>query len=98
MDDNEAVLRELRALLLLHPGWLVCGEGVDGLEAVENTKSLRPDVVLMDISMPPMNGVEATRIIRREVPESKVILISQNDPTMPADMLPKAISPIIWWP
>jgi PAS domain S-box-containing protein len=55
---------------------------VDGLEAVEKTKSLRPDIVLMDISMPRMNGVEATRIIHREVPESKVILISQNDPTI----------------
>src|ERR1700686_162896 len=84
VDDNEAVLRELRALLLSHPGWLVCGESVDGLEAVEKTKSLRPDIVLMDISMPRMDGVEATRIIRREVPESAVILISQNDPTIAA--------------
>ena len=82
VDDNAAVLRELRSLLLSHPGWLVCGESVDGLEAVEKTKSLRPDVVLMDVSMPRMNGVEATRIIHREVPESKVILISQNDPTI----------------
>ena len=47
--DDEAVLRELPFLLLSHPRWLVCGESVDVLEAVEKTKSLRPDVVLMDL-------------------------------------------------
>ena len=69
IDDSKAV-RELRSLLSLDPGWLVCGEGTNGVEAVEKARSLRPDLILMDISMPEMNGIEATRIIRREVPES----------------------------
>src|SRR5260370_15217315 len=82
VDDQEAVRRGVRSLLSSRRDWVVCGEAGDGFEAVEKAKSLRPDVVLMDISMPRMDGVEATRIIRREVPESKVIIVSQNDPTM----------------
>jgi PAS domain S-box-containing protein len=82
VDDHETVRRGVRSLLSSRPDWVVCGEAGDGLEAVEKAKSLRPDVVLMDISMPRMDGVEATRIIRREVPESKVIIVSQNDPAV----------------
>jgi PAS domain S-box-containing protein len=80
VDDHETVRRGVRSLLASRRDWVVCGEAADGLEAVEMAKSLRPDVVLMDISMPRMDGVEATRIIRREVPESKIIIVSQNDP------------------
>jgi PAS domain S-box-containing protein len=80
VDDHETVRRGVRALLSSRRDWVVCGEAGDGFEAVEKAKSLRPDVVLMDISMPRMDGVEATRIIRREVPESKIIIVSQNDP------------------
>ncbi len=82
VDDHETVRRGVRDLLSSRRDWVVCGEAGDGFEAVEKAKSLRPDVVLMDISMPRMNGVEATKIIRREVPESKVIIVSQNDPAV----------------
>src|SRR6202163_2559967 len=82
VDDHETVRRGVRSLLSSRRDWVVCGEAGDGLEAVEKAKSLRPDVVLMDISMPRMDGVAATRIIRREVPESKVIIVSQNDPAV----------------
>jgi DNA-binding NarL/FixJ family response regulator len=82
VDDHEAVRRTLRALLRDRSGWVVCAEAADGLEAVEKTRLLRPDVVVMDVSMPRMDGIAATRIIRQHVPEADVIIISQNDPAV----------------
>ena len=60
VDDHEVVRRGLRSLLSSRPEWIICGEAVDGLDAVEKAKTLRPAVVLMDISMPRMNGLDAT--------------------------------------
>src|SRR3954466_8658398 len=83
VDDHEAVRSCLR-LLLSSSEWIICGEARDGLEAVEKARSIRPDLVIMDISMPRMDGVAATRIIRREIPKMAVIIISQNDPKLVA--------------
>jgi DNA-binding NarL/FixJ family response regulator len=61
---------------------VVCGQASDGLQAVEQATLLRPDLIIMDVSMPNMNGIDATRIIRAEVSESRILIISQNDPAI----------------
>jgi DNA-binding NarL/FixJ family response regulator len=81
VDDQARLLRSLRTLLG-SAEWTVCGEAMDGLEAVEKAKATRPDLIIMDISMPRMDGIEATQIIRKEVPEAKVLVLSQNDPAI----------------
>src|SRR5690242_1887005 len=82
VDDNEPVRRSIQTLLGSRKGWQVCGEAADGLQAIEEAKSLRPDLIIMDVSMPNMNGLEATRIILREVCESRILIISQNEPAI----------------
>src|SRR5579862_541646 len=80
-DDHDAVRRGVRSLVSSHPDWLVCGEAVDGADAIEKARKLRPDIVVMDISMPRMDGVQATRILRQEIPETRIIIVTQNDPS-----------------
>jgi PAS domain S-box-containing protein len=82
VDDHQAVRRGLCSLLSSRTDWMVCGEAVDGLDAVEKARTLRPHVVLMDVSMPRMNGIDAAQIIRRELPESRIVIVSQNDPSI----------------
>ena len=80
VDDCEPVRRSIQTLLGSRRDWCICGEAADGIEAVEEAKLLRPDVIIMDVSMPKMNGLDAARIILREVRESRILIISQNDP------------------
>lgn len=80
MDDHEPVRRSIQTLVSSRKGWFVCGEAGDGLQAVEQAKLLRPDLIIMDVSMPNMNGLAATEIILHDVRESRILIISQNDP------------------
>jgi len=82
VDDHEPTRRGVRNLLSSDPEWLVCGEARDGIQAVEQAKQLHPDLIIMDVSMPKMNGVEATKVIRRDVGKSRILMISQNDPAV----------------
>src|SRR6266576_2970159 len=78
-DDHEVVRRGVRSLLTSRKEWNICGEAVDGRDAVNKAKELKPDVVVLDISMPHLNGFEAARLIGAEVPQSKILILSQHN-------------------
>ncbi len=82
VDDFEPIRRGIRSIISSHAGWFVCGEAADGVEAVEQAVRLRPDIVLMDLSMPRMNGIEATQLIAQTISNVRVIIVSQNDSTV----------------
>ncbi len=78
--DDHAILREgVRALLSLNDDFDIVGEAAEGKESIKKAKELVPDVVLMDIAMPGMDGLEATRRIRKENPKVKVLALTQYD-------------------
>jgi len=78
-DDHEVVRRGLRALLEGHPGWQICAETIDGREAVEKAAQLRPDVVILDLGMPGLNGLEAARQIREASPLCEVLILTMHE-------------------
>lgn len=78
VDDHAGVRSELRSLLKNHPDVQIVGEAADGLQALAATERLRPDIVVMDVHMPRMNGVEATLRIKRLWPTTVVICISSD--------------------
>lgn len=84
VDDHEIVRSGLKFLLEKQQGWELCGEAQNGEEAVQKAATLKPDLVVMDISMPVMNGFEAARQILKSNPKIKVIILSMHDSPMVA--------------
>src|SRR3954454_10586383 len=78
-DDHEVARRGIRAVLESHPGWEVCAEAKDGREAVELATSLRPDVILLDVGMPNLNGLEAARQILATSPDCAILILTMHD-------------------
>src|SRR5947208_7464668 len=78
-DDHEVVRKGLMSLLQAQPDWEVCGEAADGREAVDKAQQLKPDVVILDIGMPSLNGLEATRQILKSNPQAKVLILTLHD-------------------
>jgi DNA-binding NarL/FixJ family response regulator len=78
VDDHAVVRRGVRSLLESHEGWEVCGEATTGREAVEQSRQLRPDVVVMDLSLPELNGLDATRQILKDRPGTEVLVLTMH--------------------
>lgn len=78
-DDHEIVRRGLCALLQKREGWEVCGEACDGRQALEMAKELKPDVVILDIGMPKLNGLDTTRQLLQHDPQFKIIVLTITD-------------------
>jgi DNA-binding NarL/FixJ family response regulator len=79
VDDHEVVRRGIRLMLEAHPDWQVCGEAANGREAVKLAAQLKPDIVIVDLEMPELNGLEATRQIKKELPNVEVLIYTMHE-------------------
>lgn len=75
-DDDASIRRLLRRLIENHEGWSVCGDAQDGRDAISKTGELNPDVIVLDLAMPHMNGFQAAREISRDHPETPLLLLT----------------------
>jgi len=93
VEDFEPFRQFIRTTLGKRPDLQLVGEALDGLEAVQKAVELKPDLILLDIGLPSLNGIEAARQIRKLVPESKIIFVSQESS---ADVMQEALSLGAW--
>jgi DNA-binding NarL/FixJ family response regulator len=78
VDDNEIIRRGLRELFTSEPDFDVCGEAENGREAIEKAQGLHPDLIVLDLSMPVMNGIDAARVLSRLMPAAPLIIFSEH--------------------
>lgn len=77
-DDKALVRSGLRILLERHGGWVICGEAADGMEALEKAVDLKPDVILLDISMPKLDGLAAMPLLREKMPHTAIVVLTMH--------------------
>lgn len=78
-DDNEQIRNSICSVLHARVGWTVCGQAVDGMEAVQKAVDLRPDIVLVDVSMPGLNGFETAGSIHDQMPNAEILIVTEHD-------------------
>jgi DNA-binding NarL/FixJ family response regulator len=81
VDDHAVIRRGVQGILHAFPEWELCGEAENGQEAIRLAEALKPDMIIMDVSMPGLNGLEATRIIRNILPNTKILLLTLHSST-----------------
>jgi len=89
-DDHAMVRQGVRSVIEAQPGWEVCGEAADGREAVELVRALAPDVAILDITMPGLNGVDATRMVKSASPATRVLILTMHESDALADEVIRA--------
>jgi DNA-binding NarL/FixJ family response regulator len=81
-DDSETIRTVLRTFLESREGFEVCGEAVDGVDAIEKAKELNPDLIILDLAMPRMNGAAAASVLKRRMPKTPIVLFTIYDGVM----------------
>jgi DNA-binding NarL/FixJ family response regulator len=78
VDDHEYIRKSVRSFLESQAGYEVCGEAVDGYDAIEKAQELKPDLIILDMSMPRMGGVEAAPILKKLLPQTPIVLFTSH--------------------
>jgi DNA-binding NarL/FixJ family response regulator len=81
VDDHAVIRRGVQGILSAFPEWELCGEAENGQEGVKLAETVRPEIIIMDVSMPGLNGLEATRIIHNTLPDTKILLLTLHSST-----------------
>jgi DNA-binding NarL/FixJ family response regulator len=81
VDDHAVIRRGVQGILSAFPEWELCGEAENGQEGVKLAETVRPEIIIMDVSMPGLNGLEATRIIHNMLPDTKILLLTLHSST-----------------
>ena len=76
VDDNPVIRCSLRKLLQAQPDWIICGEAEDGCDGIEKAAKLRPDLIVIDLAMPVLNGVVATSVLKRLMPAVPIVMFT----------------------
>jgi DNA-binding NarL/FixJ family response regulator len=81
VDDHAVIRRGVQGILSAFPEWELCGEAENGQEGIRLAEALKPEIIIMDVSMPVLNGLEATRIIHNILPDTRILLLTLHSST-----------------